>query len=118
MMRPHIDNINNPFGCTSVTRPSWETARPQPPPRRRANSLQPVSTPSTTNVRQTRRSLFNTTVVCIISCPFYPIYLVYREKLMEFQKTIKLCENRNNMEQMWLLLIQEISRYKLTSLIQ
>lgn len=66
-MRPHMDNINNPFGYTSAARPTWETTNmgPQPPPRRRANSLQPVSTVPTTNIRSTRRSLFNTTVVCI-----------------------------------------------------
>lgn len=64
-MRPHMDNINNSFGYTSTTRPTWETARPQPPPRRRANSLQSASTIASTNMRPTRRSLFNTTVVCI-----------------------------------------------------
>lgn len=67
-MQPHMDNINNPFGYTSAARPTWETARPQPPPRRRANSLQHVPTQASTNVRPTRRSLFNTTVVC--NCSF------------------------------------------------
>ncbi|XP_055324377.1 E3 ubiquitin-protein ligase Nedd-4 isoform X2 [Sitodiplosis mosellana] len=61
-MRPHMDNTNNPFGYTSAARPTWETARPQPPPRRRANSLQHVPTVASTNMRPTRRSLFNTTV--------------------------------------------------------
>lgn len=67
-MRPHMDNINNPFGYTSAARPTWDTARPQPPPRRRANSLQHVPTVASTNMRPTRRSLFNTTVVCILFC--------------------------------------------------
>lgn len=73
VMRPHMDNINS-FGYTSAARPTWETARPQPPPRRRANSLQPTSTVASTNTRPTRRSLFNTTVVWApfyISCIFF-----------------------------------------------
>lgn len=72
-MRPHMDNINNPFGYTSAARPNqptWETARPQPPPRRRANSLQHNVAPTmatTASNRPTRRSLFNTTapLVCL-----------------------------------------------------
>lgn len=72
-----MDNINNSFGYTSAARPTWETSRPQPPPRRRANSLQPVSTPlASSNVRPTRRSLFNTTVVCIYAqLPFLFVYI-------------------------------------------
>lgn len=66
-----MDSINNPFGYTSAARPTWETARPQPPPRRRANSLQPVSTVASSNIRPTRRSLFNTTVVCV--CTFFSL---------------------------------------------
>ncbi|XP_031619694.1 E3 ubiquitin-protein ligase Nedd-4 isoform X2 [Contarinia nasturtii] len=63
-MRPHMDNMNNSFGYTSAGRPTWDqhSARPQPPPRRRSNSLQHVPTVATTNVRPTRRSLFNTTL--------------------------------------------------------
>lgn len=73
-----MDNISNPFGYTSAAaRPTWETARPQPPPRRRANSLQHVSTPiASSSVRPTRRSLFNTTVVCIYA-PFSSVCLLF-----------------------------------------
>lgn len=76
-MRPHMDNINNPFGYTSAARPTWETARPQPPPRRRANSLQHNVSPTVAaaNNRPTRRSLFNTTVVCVPVCLFICLYL-------------------------------------------
>lgn len=61
-----MDNINSPFGYNAATRrPVWDsTAQPQPPPRRRANSLQHASVTSPI-IRPTRRSLFNTTVVCV-----------------------------------------------------
>lgn len=61
-MRSHMDNS---FGYSS-SRSTWDTSRPQPPPRRRANSLQHNSDIST-SIQATipaRRSLFNTTVVC------------------------------------------------------
>lgn len=67
-IRSHLDD--NPFGHTPAARPTWETARPEPPPRRRANSLQHVSTAASPNIRATRLSLFNTTVVCVAFLTF------------------------------------------------
>lgn len=87
-MRPHMDNSNNSFGYTSTTRPTWETARPQPPPRRRANSLQSASTVTSTNMRPTRRSLFNTTVVCI-----FQIYHSFKLTKINENKQFGRCVN-------------------------
>lgn len=81
-----MDNINS-FGYTSAGRPTWETARPQPPPRRRANSLQPTPTVPTTNLRPTRRSLFNTTVVW--SSFYFPFILKCNYKVMASKRRQK-----------------------------
>lgn len=68
-MRSHTNNSNSSLGYASAARSSWDTTtRPQPPPRRRANSLQHAPTMVTSTLRPTRRSLFNTTVVRIAHC--------------------------------------------------
>lgn len=68
-MRSHTSNLNNSFGYASAA------SRPQPPPRRRANSMGSQNLNATTNnhntssvissAREPRRSLFNTTLVSI-----------------------------------------------------
>lgn len=62
-MRSHTSNLNNSFGYASAT------SRPQPPPRRRANSMgsQSLHNSIDSPAREARRSLFNTTVVSVVS---------------------------------------------------